>query len=335
MRHPRIWIGTAVSLAFLVLLLRRVDGPELLQALGAVHTPWLLVAGAVFALAIAVRGARWHAILARVTPIPLGAAAELVVIGCAANNILPARTGEVVRAALLRRRHGGSLVTALGTIVVERVFDGVILALMLATTLAFLSPPAAGQSSAVLRGLALFAGAGFGGVALGLLLLALRPRLARAVIDALLALPPARIGDRLRALAARFLDGLTLLGGPRMWGTVALMSVATWGLEAIAYWIVGIAFGLPLSPAVYFAVCAAANLTIAAPSTSGGIGPYEFFAKATVVYFGVGEAEGTAYAIALHALVLLPLTLAGVLLLWRRDLGLGALVRPQAAEAAQ
>ncbi|MFA7248427.1 MAG: lysylphosphatidylglycerol synthase transmembrane domain-containing protein [Dehalococcoidia bacterium] len=321
MRQFRIWIGTAVSMAFLVLLLRRVDGAEVLQSLRGVHLPWLLLAGAAFACSLGVRVQRWRTILDRVLPIPASDAAELLVIGCAANNILPARTGEVVRAALLQRRHGGSMVTALGTIVVERVFDGLILALMLALTLAFLG------SNAVLRGLALIAGAAFGAVALMLLLLALRPRLARGVIDAVLSLPPARIGDRLRALAARFLDGLTLLGGPRTWGAVAATSAATWVLEAVTYWLVGIAFGLPLSPLVYLAVCGAANLTVAAPSTSGGIGPYEFFAREVVVSFGVGAAAGTAYAIALHAFVLLPVTLVGVLLLWRRDLGLGDLAQ--------
>ena len=335
MRQFRIWIGTAISVAFLVLLLWRVDRRELLHALGEVDTRWLILAGAVFALSIWVRVLRWRAILVRVLPIPTAAAAELLVIGCAANNILPARTGEVVRAALLKRRHGGSLVTALGTIVVERVFDGLVLALMLATTLALLTSPTGGGSNAVLRGLALVAGAGFSAVALVLLALAVRPRLARGAIDAVLSLPPARIGDRLRALAARFLDGLTLLGGPRAWGIVAAASVATWGLEAIAYWIVGIAFGLHLSPLVYFAVCGAANLTIAAPSTSGGIGPYEFFASETVVYFGGSAAVGTAYAIGLHAFVLLPVTLIGLLLLWRRDLGLGALMQPERIDGAQ
>ena len=330
MHQLRIWVGTAISIAFIVLLLRRVDRVELLQAFSYVDVRWLLLAGVVFALSIWVRVTRWRAILARVLPIPTGAAAELLLIGCAANNILPARSGEVVRAALLQRRHGGSMMTALGTIVVERVFDGLILALMLATTLAFLG------GNAGLRGLALVAGAGFSAVALVLLALALRPRLARGMIDAVLSLPPAAIGDRLRAVSARFLDGLTLLGGPRTWGIVAATSAATWALEAVTYWIVGVAFGLHLAPAIYFAVCGAANLTVAAPSTSGGIGPYEFFAREVVVYFGVSAAAGTAYAIGLHAFLLLPVTLVGVLLLlWRRDLGLGALTPPERVEGAR
>ncbi|MDA0302064.1 MAG: lysylphosphatidylglycerol synthase transmembrane domain-containing protein [Chloroflexi bacterium] len=322
MRHLRIWIGTAISLVFLVFLFRSVDPADLLREVARMDGRWLGLALIVFALSIAVRVARWRTILAQAfPPIPFADAGELLVIGAAANNILPARTGEVVRAVLLQRRHGGSTVTALGTIVVERVFDGLVLALMLSATLAYLG------SNAVLQNVALLAGVAFGGVALALVALALTPRFVRSMIDAVLSILPTRIGAPLRALTTRLLDGLTLLGGPRTWGLVALLSVATWVLDAAAYWLVGIAFGLQLPLLVYLAVCGAANLTVAVPSTSGSIGPYEFLAREVVVYFGASIAAGTAYAIVVHAFVLVPVTLAGVLLLWRRDLGLGDLAR--------
>ncbi len=327
MRQLRIWLGSAISLAFLVLLLWRVDRVELWAALRQVTAWWLLPALGAFALSIAVRVVRWRIILDRVQPVPTSDAAELLLIGAAANNILPARTGEIVRAVLLQRRHGGSMVTALGTIVVERIFDGLILALMLAATLAVLG------SNTVLRNVALVAGAAFTAIALVLVALALLPVLTRRLIDAVLTVPPAAIGGPLRALANRFLDGLTSLGGPRTWALVATASAATWMLEGASYWLVGIGFGLPLSPIVYLAVCGAANLTVAVPSTSGAIGPYEFLAREVVVYFGASAAAGTAYAIGVHAFVLLPVTLVGLLLLWRRDLGLGDLARAEGIEA--
>jgi uncharacterized protein (TIRG00374 family) len=329
MRHLRIWFGTAISLVFLVLLLWRVDRVELWAAMRQVDPRWIIPALAVFALSIAVRVVRWRIILERVQPVPTSDAAELLLIGCAANNILPARTGEIVRAALLQRRHGGSMITALGTIVVERIFDGLILALMLATTLAFLG------SNAVLRNVALVAGAAFTAVALVLVALAVLPRLTRACIDAVLSILPGAIGGPLRAVESRFLDGLTSLGGPGTWALVALASAATWVLEGAAYWLVGIGFGLHLAPAVYLAVCGAANLTVAVPSTSGAIGPYEFLAREVVVYFGASAAAGTSYAIGVHAFVLLPVTLVGVLLLWRRDLGLSDLAQARDVDVAR
>ncbi len=331
MRSLRIWVGTAVSLVFLVLLLWRVDRDELLLALRQVDARWLLLALVVFGLSIWVRVLRWRTILARVMPVPTSDAAELLIIGCAANNILPARTGEIVRAVLLQRRHGGSMVTALGTIVVERVFDGLILALMLAASLAFLG------GNALLRQGALLAAAGFGGVAAVLVALALWPRATRGLIDAILSRFPAAIAPRLRALSTRFLDGLVALGSARTWAIVGAASLLTWSLEAATYAVVGTAFGLHLSPLIYFAICGAANLTVAIPSTSGAIGPYEYLVVVVMTAFvpGVTESAATAYAIALHLFVLLPVTLIGVLLLWRRDLGFGDLARAGSVEAPQ
>lgn len=320
-RQLRLWVGTAVSLAFLWWLLKGVDRDQTVDALRTMQWGWLLLALPLFAASIWVRALRWRMIIRPAVPLSRGDATALVVIGYAANNLLPVRAGEVVRAVLVQRRHGGSSITALGTIVVERVCDGLVLALMLAGTLALAG------GNGVLRGLAALAGAGFAAVALALIALAVRPAPARRLLARALALPPAAIGGRLRAWSERLLDGLTLLRGPRTWTLVLAYTAAGWGLEAASYWVIGVAFGLPLHPALYLAVCGAANLAIAAPSTSGGIGPYEFFARETVVHFGASAAAGTAYAIALHAFVLLPITVAGVLLLWRRDLGLSTLTR--------
>src|SRR5690606_711119 len=124
------------------------------------------------------------------------------------------RTGEVVRALLLRRRHGGSSMTALGTIVAERIFDGLVLALMLAGTIAL-----AGGSGAV-RWLAVLMGLVFVVATLVLLLLSTRPAPLRRLARRLLALAPSRAQGRVHDAGDRFLGGLTQLRGARAWTTV-------------------------------------------------------------------------------------------------------------------
>ena len=99
------------------------------------------------------------------------------------------------------------------------------------------------------------------------------------------------------------------------------------------YWLVGIGFGLELNPLLYLGVCGAANLVIAVPSTSGGIGPFEYFAREVVVVFGAGVALGTAYAIALHALLLIPVVVLGLVLLLQRQIAVRSVLRAPAAIA--
>jgi glycosyltransferase 2 family protein len=319
----RAWIGILVSVAFLALLFWRVDRSEVLEALRGVEVVWFLPAAVLLAAALWVRAMRWRTILRPSIEISTADAGSLVIIGYAANNVLPMRTGEVVRALLLRRRHGGSSMTALGTIVAERIFDGLVLALLLAITIG------ASGGTGTVRWLALLMGLAFAGATLLLLVLAMPGADPAEVARRLLGFAPGRARGRVHDAADRFLGGLTQLRGFRAWSSVLFLSVLSWVLEAACYWMVGLAFGLDLDAHIYLAIAAAANLAIAAPSTAGGIGPYEFFAREVAVYFGVATGLATAYALVLHLFVLLPVALAGLFLLWRQHLGMGTLVRPQ------
>jgi uncharacterized protein (TIRG00374 family) len=322
----RIAIGLLVSGAFLALLLRQVDRAELGDALGAIDARWLVAAFAVELVALWVRALRWRLVLDGTVRIPTREAWSLVVIGYAANNVLPVRAGELVRAQLLHDAHDVSRLAALGTIVVERILDGLVLALLLAGTIAV-----AGGNS-LLRWVAAVAVVGFVAATGLIAALALRPGASTAVVT-LLRFAPARVRPAARAWMGAFLAGLSTLRGGRAWATVLAASLGGWVLEAGAYWLVGRGFGLPLEAGHYLAVCAAANLAIAAPSTAGGVGPFEFFAREVAVAFGTAAAAATAYALVLHALLLVPVVLLGLLLLWQRHLGVRALVR--AAEATE
>lgn len=328
LRSPRLWLGFAVSALFVVLLLRQVDPGELADAVRGVRPAWLLAAGAVYLAGLWLRSLRWWLVLRPSLAISIRDTFVLVVIGSAANNLLPARAGELVRAGLLQQRHGGSWMLGLGTIALERVLDGIVLTVFLATTIAL-----AGGST-LLRGLALFAGAVFVAITPLIVLLIARPEATTAMVVRLPRLLPAALRPRARAWLNGFLGGLTTLRGPAAWSRVVAVTVVSWAFEAAAYWLVGVAFGLDVSPPLYLGVAAATNLAIAVPSTVGGIGPFEFFARETVVAYGAATTLATAYAIVLHALLLIPVVVAGLLLLWQRHIGLRAFATARKPTAA-
>lgn len=321
-------IGLLGSAIFIALLLRQVDLDEVGDAFRGVTWGWVALGALPFAAALWVRAIRWRIVLRPAVDLDASEATSLVVIGYAANNLLPIRAGEVVRAVLVERSTGASRMLVLGTIVVERVFDGLVLALFLAVTLA------TAGSNDTLRVLAVAAAAGFVVLTLLLAWIAARPDHASTQLVRLLRFAPARFRGRAREWLGSFLGGLGQLRGAKPWALVLLTTVLSWGLEAVAYWFVGEAFGLGLDPWLYLGVAGAANLAIAAPSTAGGIGPFEFFAREVLVVFGVVSATATAYAIALHALILVPVVLAGLWLLWQRHLGPAVLANPERALAS-
>ncbi len=308
-----------MSAFFLVLLLRQVDRGELGAALRDVRPGWLLVAAPVYLGALWTRAWRWRLILRPHLRLSGRDAFALLMIGYAANNVLPVRAGEVVRAGLLQRGHGAPWSVALGTIVVERIFDGLVLTAFLVVTVALAG------GNAALRALAVAGAAGFLAASVLIALLAARPRAGAAVTAVLLRFAPARLRSRASGWIEGFVGGLTARGGGRSLAVVTAMTTASWGLEAAAYWLVGRAFGLGLDAPLYLGVTGAANLAIAAPSTAGGVGPFEFFVREAATVFGAATATATAYALALHALLIVPLTLLALLLLWRRGLGLRTL----------
>ena len=325
MGRLRVWIGLGISLLFLALLLRQVDAGELRDAFTSASPGWMVAAFAVYLVALWVRATRWRLVLNGRPQISAASAWSLVVIGYAANNVLPARAGELVRAELLHRRHGADRAGALASIVVERIFDGLILALFLGGAVLL-----AGSSGAV-RVLAIMMVALFIGVtAILAVLSALGEVRSARLFNRVLSFVPQRIQPRARALTARFIIGITAVRGWRAWTTVLAATTLTWALEATMYWLMGEAFGLGLEPWWYIGVCGAANLAVAVPSSAGGIGPFEYFAREVVVRAGVATGLGTAYAVALHAVLMVPIVLIGLVLLWRHHLGLRSLVHASA-----
>src|SRR3990172_3660263 len=123
----RLWLGLGGTSLFLGLFFWRTDLGELGAALAQANYWWVVPAVAIWFVSAAFRSLRWHYLLRRLANLSTRTLYPIVIIGYMANNLLPLRTGELVRAYVLGERHGVSKMSALGTIAVERVFDGVVL----------------------------------------------------------------------------------------------------------------------------------------------------------------------------------------------------------------
>src|SRR5512141_2014906 len=127
MKKWQFWLGVLISIVFIWLALR---GLRLDQFWGSVQSAnywWLLPGIAVYFVAVWARAWRWHYLLKPIKAIPTRAVFPITTIGYMGNNIYPARAGEVLRAVILKRKEGVSVSASLATIVVERIFDGVVM----------------------------------------------------------------------------------------------------------------------------------------------------------------------------------------------------------------
>src|SRR3990172_8206053 len=123
------WLGIAVSTVFLFLALRGLNLAEVWADLRSANYLWLIPSVAVYFLAVLVRTWRWDYLLRPLKRIPVRRLFPVVVIGYMGNNIFPWRVGELLRAYVLKRNEQVSISSSLATIVVERIFDGLVMLL--------------------------------------------------------------------------------------------------------------------------------------------------------------------------------------------------------------
>jgi uncharacterized protein (TIRG00374 family) len=316
LRSPRVWVGIPISLVFLLIAFRGQDPGEIRDAFSRVDWRYLPLALVLLYCGITVRAYRWHILLRPVRDIPTRDVFPILIVGYAANNVLPLRTGELVRAWALDQRYGVRKTAALATIAVERLFDGL-------TMLLFVGGAATAIGlTAELQHVALVAAAVFAIALVGMAVLlaggALRDHLLRLALAPL----PEALAERVSRMADAFLAGLGVLSRRRDLALVALTSLVAWSFEASTYWMVARAFGDPLAAAMTpigaFLTTAIGNLATLVPSGPGYVGTFEAgVLLALNGTLGVGRGLALSYAVLLHVLLWLPVTVWGSVEWWR------------------
>jgi uncharacterized protein (TIRG00374 family) len=321
LRTRRFWVGTAISLVFIALFFWKTDIREIADAFRQANYAIALASLPVFFLSIWVRTIRWRFLMRPVAEVPTRRLYPVAIIGLMANNLIPARAGELVRAYVLGERERVSKMASLGTIAVDRLFDGLTLVPVLVLV------GAVAGFSQDLRELAIVMAALFGAALVVLMAAASWESGREMLLRFGLRFVPGRLHDQVESVARSFLDGLRALRNPLDLMAAWAMSLLSWSLEAAMYYIVGIAFSLKADFHEYLMVTAAANLAISVLATQGGVGPFEFFSQQTLVFFGVEQGKAAAYSIALHALLLVPVIIVGLYLLWAINLSFGEMFR--------
>ena len=330
----RLWLGVGVSGVFLIFLALTIELDELFRALKEANYLFVVPAVFIYFAGVYFRAARWRYILSPLRSITAARLFPVVVIGYAANNVLPARVGELVRAYYLAQREKFSGSTALATIGVERIYDGLTLFMLSVTSaLLLLLLGTFEDVDEVYRGAALvLAGIAGVGLVLGLALVTFVSVNSNTMrfVDRIISLLPGRFRPRIRELAVNFIRGLSILNSPRQHVIVGLHSLPVWVCEMLVYLTIAYSFGINdyFDNGLVFVlamalVTATSNLSTAFPVSIGGIGPFELIAQQTLVIVGVDGSVAASYALVVHLVALwLPVNLAGLVLMWRENLSL-------------
>ncbi len=312
MKRWQFWLGVIISLIFLYISLRGLHLKDLGTALAHANWWWLIPGVTVYFLGVWARAWRWHYLLKPLKSVPTGRLFPTVAIGYFGNNILPARAGEVLRAVVLKRDEETPISASLATIIVERVFDGVV---MLSFVFLNLSELARLTTSSGfvgdIRSLALAGSAVFLGALGAFLLAAMFPERAQVIVSWMAKFLPARYREKTLGLSDRFLGGLESLRSPRGVLMVFVTSVVIWLLETGKYWFLMHAFPFQVSFFALMLMNGIVNLATTIPSAPGYVGTFDAPGIAVLRAYGVDQAIAAAYTLALHAALWLPITALG------------------------
>jgi len=310
LRWRQILISLVISLVLSVVLYLRIDVSAFTDSLRDVDYLLLAPFMVLHAMAWYVRAVRWRVLLTPFRAVSSTRLFRLVIIGAMISAVVPARAGEFWRAYSLGNQEGMSRSTVFGTIVVERVLDGLVVAL-LASVAALAIGPTSAMAILISSMVILFT------LALGVVAVLARSERAQALALGLVrSLVPNRFRPLYDEKASLFTLGLGALKDSRVFVGAVMLGVAVYATDAASYWTLGEAFGMNVNPQSYLLVVAVGSLAIALPISLGGIGPFEFFVQQALTLLGVSSALALAYAVFVHGLTLAFVGGLGLLLIW-------------------
>lgn len=314
-RSIQLLIGIAISAFFIYLVLPSLHLSEVLQTLRTANYWWILPGIAIYLVGLWVRAWRWHYTLRHLKSVPVRSLFPLVCIGYFGNNVYPLRAGEVIRSYVLKRTQAISVTSSLATVIIERVFDGLVMLLFVFLALPFAPMPAQFRNLVILLTVLMLAAAAI------FIWMAANPTVMAAVYGWFAArVLPSRIRTRTDDLYERFMAGLASLGSGSAVVMIFGTSIIIWLLETVKYWFVMHAFDFSVGFIVLMLMNGLVNLATSLPSAPGYIGTFDTPGIETLVAFGVERNLAASYIFTLHAALWLPVTALGAYYFWREQL---------------
>ncbi len=280
-----------------------------------------------YVLVVWLRAVRWRHFTDSVAPMPRGALFRAVAVGFMANNLFPLRMGEFVRSWYLGRERGVAPASILGTVILERVVDTLMVILLALVVVLALG----GQGSSTwTRGLLLLLPVAllpFAGIAW----LKVAPDQVLAIASAVTRPLSTRVRSVLLSQLERFGEGLGALSGGSHLFWIAFHTASIWLVASTipmvaGFLALGVDFGTPLDNlAAAWMTLAAVGIAVALPSAPGFFGLYHSACRLVFERFGIPAELAVALGTLLHAVFWVSLTVLGFAVLRARHTSLGEL----------
>jgi uncharacterized protein (TIRG00374 family) len=319
-----------ISAGLIFLVVRSLEGQasQLTAALSAADWRLIVPAIGLYFVGVGLRSVRWKLLLPEHS-VKSSTLFRALVVGFTVNNLLPLRMGEVARAYLLSRWCRIPYGTTVASLLVERVLDGLSLALLLLIALTLVPAPGYLLAVGIVAAAGFLTGAGL------LSLAAWRASAVTAVAARVARFLPARFGVRFEQLAENFARSLSLVHDPVRLARLLGVSLVAWCFELGLFFVLLVSFGLPANYPLALLVGSAANFATLVPSSPGYAGTFDgVLIKVLHDTAGIDAGAATAYDLVVHLTLFLPVVVVGTLVLWRSHMTFDQITHARSAVLA-
>jgi glycosyltransferase 2 family protein len=306
-------LGIGFSAVLLYLAVRGTDTTHIVHSLRKTDLTKVTVAVLFLFLSFWVRAWRWRYLLLSLKPVSVLPLFRSTMVGFMGNYLLPLRAGELMRAVSIGQTQNISKSSALGSIVLERVLDGITLSFIPFLLIAVLDLP---------RWIVQLNGLFFGiyMVALAVVMLSAVRGWTDFWLKRLFSLFPQRMASRLGWTADLFFQGMNGLNRARVLLSVSLLSLLCWLLHGLYYYLLFEAFDLNLSLWAALILQAVIGIGVTLPAAPGYVGNFEYATVLGLGLFGIDKEEAFAYSLLAHSFQFFPVVFGGLLFTFRGGL---------------
>lgn len=306
-----IIISVILAVIFLYLALRDLDWQIFIVTLKSAQYIYLPIVFLWSSASFLIRAIRLRVLLASEKTLPISNVFWANMAGYLGNNILPARAGELVRAAYLAQKNSISTSYALAVGLVERLMDLIALIVLGALALSFtgiVSP----VFQNTLKGISALG-------LIGLTSIFVLPYFSQFAGRMFIALPILKEMHKIKLeyFLQQFLSGLKSLRSISRVVQFTALTGLIWMIDAISVVFLAYILHIPLLIQQAFVLLAALGLSSAVPSTPGYLGVYQFVAVTTLAPFGIPRADALAFILISQALGYIIIGFWGLLSLWQ------------------
>ncbi len=309
----QVYVGLLVSIGCMVWVFHSIEREEFFSRIAGANYFCLFLAFLVTFLSYFLRAWRWP-IFFETKPPTFSDSFMCVIVGFFMNNVLPARMGEFVRAHLGGRATKQSRSVILATIAGERLADGLMISALFALLFSLGSTSEEAHRAKelfIVCDLFLLAG-----VMTGVILFARKKIF--VFLERLKNVMPGHLSAYTLVRISKFISGLEPLLRPARLLIIFGLSLGVWLIELFVYYLVSLAFGVPMSIAGLILFLAAVNFSSLIPAAPGGIGVIEAFATLALVRLGVDRETALAMVACQHIIQFVVVGLPGSYLFFSR-----------------